>query len=101
MTVAAVRRLQTELARLGYFHHIVTGYYGLVTTAAVKQFQRSAGLKSDGIWGRRSETALKRRRVSSWGQPAGAPVLSGAEATAGTGVDGEEIATVALDGTRR
>jgi Putative peptidoglycan binding domain len=61
MTVAAVRRLQAELARLGYFHHIVTGYYGLVTTAAVKQFQRSAGLKSDGIWGRRSETALKRR----------------------------------------
>ncbi len=61
MTVAAVQRLQAELARLGDFHHVVTGYYGLVTTAAVKQFQRSAGLKSDGIWGPRSETALKRR----------------------------------------
>jgi cytochrome c6 len=61
MDVAAVRRLQTDLARLGYFHHVVTGYYGLVTTAAVKTFQRSAGLKPDGIWGQHSEGALKKR----------------------------------------
>ena len=26
LDVAAVRRLQTELARLGYFHHVVTGF---------------------------------------------------------------------------
>jgi hypothetical protein len=61
MTVAAVRRLQAELAGLGYFHHVVTGYYGDVTTAAVKGFQRSAGLNVDGIWGRQSAAALTRR----------------------------------------
>ena len=61
MTVAGVRQLQGELARLGYFHHVVTGYYGPVTTAAVKAFQRSAGLKPDGIWGPHSEAALKNR----------------------------------------
>jgi len=61
MNVAAVRRLQTDLEQLGYFHHVVTGYYGPVTTAAVKRFQRSAGLKPDGIWGRHSATALKER----------------------------------------
>jgi hypothetical protein len=61
MTVPAVRQLQAELARLGYFHHVVTGYYGNVTTAAVKRFQRSAGLTPDGIWGPRSEAALARR----------------------------------------
>jgi hypothetical protein len=60
MTVA-VRQLQTELTRLGYFHHVVTGYYGLVTTAAVKKFQLSADLKPDGIWGPLSEAALTQR----------------------------------------
>ena len=61
MTVAGVRRLQADLARLGYFHHVVTGYYGLVTTAAVRQFQQSAGLTPDGIFGPLSKTALKKR----------------------------------------
>jgi len=59
--VGAVRVLQADLARLGYFHHVVTGYYGPITTRAVKRFQRAAGLKPDGIWGRRSAAALKKR----------------------------------------
>jgi hypothetical protein len=61
MTVEAVRRLQADLARLGYFHHAVTGYYGAVTTAAVKRFQRAVGLKADGVWGRRSAALLAKR----------------------------------------
>ena len=61
MSVAAVRQLQTDLARLGYFHHAVTGYYGAITTAAVRRFQRSAGLTSDGLWGHRSAAALAKR----------------------------------------
>jgi peptidoglycan hydrolase-like protein with peptidoglycan-binding domain len=61
MTVSGVRQLQSDLAQLGYFHHVVTGYYGVVTTAAVKKFQRAVGLKVDGIWGQRSATALKKR----------------------------------------
>ncbi len=61
MSISAVRQLQTQLARLGYFHHVVTGFYGPVTTAAVKAFQRSAGLKPDGIWGPQSEAALGKR----------------------------------------
>jgi peptidoglycan hydrolase-like protein with peptidoglycan-binding domain len=64
MTVAAVRRLQAALAQLGYFHHVVTGYYGLVTTASVKKFQRSAGLRTDGIWGPLSQAALTKRLAS-------------------------------------
>jgi hypothetical protein len=61
MTVSGVRQLQSDLAQLGYFHHAVTGYYGVVTTTAVKKFQRAVGLKIDGIWGQRSATALKKR----------------------------------------
>ena len=60
MSPAAVRRLQSGLARLGFFHHVVTGFYGPVTTRAVKRFQRAEGLKPDGIWGSKSTAALKR-----------------------------------------
>lgn len=61
LDVAAVTRLQIELKGLGYFHHAVTGWYGPVTTAAVRRFQRASGLKPDGVWGPRSATALTRR----------------------------------------
>ena len=65
MSVTAVRKLQAGLKRLGFFHHVVTGFYGPVTTKAVKRFQRSAGLKADGVWGPKSETALKTRLSTS------------------------------------
>ena len=61
MPVAKVRRLQRDLAKLGFFHHVVTGYYGPITTKAVRRFQRSVGLTADGIWGPKSEAALKAR----------------------------------------
>jgi len=61
MSTAKVERLQRNLAKLGFFHHAVTGYYGPITTKAVRQFQRSAGLTADGIWGPKSEAALKAR----------------------------------------
>jgi mono/diheme cytochrome c family protein len=62
-TVAAgtVVKLQHDLAKLGFFHGPFTGFYGPLTTAAVKRFQRSAGLHADGVWGPLSATALKKR----------------------------------------
>ena len=53
--------LQRDLKKLGFFHGPVTGFYGPLTTAAVKRFQRSAGLKADGLWGPKSASALRRR----------------------------------------
>ena len=64
LSASAVRSVQKALARLGYFHHAVTGFYGPVTTTAVQQFQRAVGLKADGIWGPRCQSALKRRLAS-------------------------------------
>ena len=61
MSAANVLRLQHELATLGYFRGPFTGFYGPLTTAAVKRFQRSSGLRADGIWGPHSAAALKRR----------------------------------------
>jgi peptidoglycan hydrolase-like protein with peptidoglycan-binding domain len=61
LSSAKVKTLQVELGRLGYFNGPVTGFYGPLTTAAVKRFQRAAGLKPDGIWGPKSAAALRRR----------------------------------------
>ena len=61
MPPAKVKRLQRDLAKLGFFHHAVTGYYGPITTKAVKRFQRSVGLMPDGVWGPRSQAALSAR----------------------------------------
>jgi peptidoglycan hydrolase-like protein with peptidoglycan-binding domain len=60
-----VKQLQRELARLGFFHGPVSGFYGPLTTAAVKQFQASAGVTVDGRWGPASESALVRRLAAT------------------------------------
>ncbi len=57
----AVRRLQRQLQRIGFFDGPVTGLYGNVTTAAVRHFQKSVGLTPDGIWGPKSKRALAHR----------------------------------------
>ncbi len=62
LSPAAVKRLQAELRRLGYFKGPISGFYGPLTTAAVKRFQRASGLHADGIWGPKSVAAMKRRQ---------------------------------------
>jgi|AGTN01.3.fsa_nt_gi Putative peptidoglycan-binding domain-containing protein len=47
----AVKALQLRLKKLGYFGGTGTGYYGSVTLAAVKSFQKARGLTADGIAG--------------------------------------------------
>jgi cytochrome c2 len=61
LSVAKVRSIQHKLALLGYFHHVVTGVYGPVTTAAVEALQKAAGLKVDGVWGPKTAAAAARR----------------------------------------
>ena len=58
--VAAVRKLQHALHRLGYFNGPFTGFYGPITTSAVTRFQHAHGLHADGIWGPLSQAALAR-----------------------------------------
>lgn len=43
-----VSMLQEDLAQLGYFHHVVTEYYGDVTAAAVAAFQTAHQLTPTG-----------------------------------------------------
>ncbi|HEX2946648.1 MAG TPA: NlpC/P60 family protein [Clostridia bacterium] len=50
----AVTELQKALQKLGYMDIDPTGYYGDITEAAVKAFQKKYGLERDGIAGRKT-----------------------------------------------
>ena len=54
---ADVTRLQSALVRLGYTSH-VTGYFGPITDAAVRRFQRDHGVEAIGVYGARTRAAL-------------------------------------------
>jgi peptidoglycan hydrolase-like protein with peptidoglycan-binding domain len=59
LPAATVKRIQRDLARLGYFKHVVTGFFGPVTTAALQAFQLASGLTADGLWGPKTKAALE------------------------------------------
>jgi len=63
-----VTKLQNALKAKGYFHANVTGYYGGITTEAVKKFQRDHGLKVDGIAGPQTKNALYQQSTASRGE---------------------------------
>ncbi|MCM3489884.1 peptidoglycan-binding protein [Alkalihalophilus marmarensis] len=58
-TSGAVQELQQLLSRTGHFNSNATGYYGRVTTEAVRAFQRQQNLAVDGIAGPQTITALQ------------------------------------------
>jgi peptidoglycan hydrolase-like protein with peptidoglycan-binding domain len=58
MSATAVLKLQHELHRLAFFNGPFTGFFGPITTRAVKRFQRAHGLHADGVWGPLSQAAL-------------------------------------------
>lgn len=60
MSGNSVSDLQSNLKKLGFFSANVTGYYGDITVAAVRSFQKSNGLGQDGIAGRNTFSAIDR-----------------------------------------
>jgi peptidoglycan hydrolase-like protein with peptidoglycan-binding domain len=55
---SGVNNLQNRLKTLGFYTASVTGYYGDVTEAAVRDFQRSRGIQVNGIAGPQTQAAL-------------------------------------------
>lgn len=65
-----VLRLQERLGALGYSPGPLDGLYGVATMSAVIAFQRDHGLVPDGIAGRLTRAALRRRKPGPGnGQP--------------------------------
>ena len=56
---AAVTDLQKEMQGAGIYNGPVTGYFGSLTEAAVKEFQQSQGLTADGIYGSATRSRLQ------------------------------------------
>ena len=54
----AVKQLQSELKKKGYFTAGVTGYFGSLTETAVKRFQTKSKLTADGLVGAGTRKAL-------------------------------------------
>ena len=54
----AVTQLQVLLKLLGHYEGTADGYYGRLTTAAVRSFQDSRGLAVDGVVGSRTRSEL-------------------------------------------
>ena len=56
---SAVTRLQDSLRSLGFYNNKSTGYYGPITKNAVLKFQKSQGLKADGIVGSNTQAKIQ------------------------------------------
>jgi peptidoglycan hydrolase-like protein with peptidoglycan-binding domain len=55
-----VSELQRDLKNLGYFNAGITGYYGNITTTAVKNLQKKNGLIQDGVAGKNTFSVINK-----------------------------------------
>ncbi|MBP3657441.1 MAG: peptidoglycan-binding protein [Clostridia bacterium] len=62
---AAVRTLQQNLTKLGYYWAEITGNFGAKTETAVKRFQEENGLKPDGVAGAKTLAAIEKALKNS------------------------------------
>lgn len=60
MSGSKVTQLQSDLKKLGYLSVSPTGYYGSLTTAAVKKLQKKYGLEQDGVAGNATLTKINK-----------------------------------------
>lgn len=78
MVSQAVKKLQFDLKKLGFFHASPTGYFGHTTKSAVIKLQKKYGLVSDGIVGPKTYQIIKkllRKTKPSRGQIVSRPLL--------------------------
>ncbi|MDX2099336.1 MAG: peptidoglycan-binding protein [Leptolyngbyaceae cyanobacterium bins.59] len=90
---AAVIDLQTTLKNQGYFRGPVTGVYGPMTEAAVRQFQTTRQLKVDGVAGAQTLSTLQGNSISQQGNPVSGVPLANSVPANSVGTDAIVSAT--------
>lgn len=81
-----IKEMQDRLAQLGYFEGTSTGYFGSITTNAVKCFQETNGLAIDGVVGKNTRKLLysDEAKASAGGSSASSSSSSGSGASSGS-----------------
>ena len=81
-----IKEMQDRLAQLGYFEGTSTGYFGSITTNAVKCFQETNGLAIDGVVGKNTRKLLYSddAKASAGGSSASSSSSSGSGASSGS-----------------
>lgn len=80
-----IKEMQDRLAQLGYFEGTSTGYFGSITTNAVKCFQETNGLSTDGVVGKNTRRLLYSddAKASAGGSSESSSSASGSGASSG------------------
>lgn len=98
MTSAEVKQLQLVLTRLGFFNGPATGYFGPLTTKAVKSLQKSHGISQLGAVGPATRALLNHGPTTS--VPAQtSPTTNSSSATSGTSAGYNFTLFLELDST--
>lgn len=81
-----IKEMQDRLAQLGYFEGTSTGYFGSITTNAVKCFQETNGLAIDGVVGKNTRKLLysDEAKASAGSSSASSSSSSGSGASSGS-----------------
>ncbi len=91
---------QTTLKELGYYTYSkATGYYGDITRASVKKFQKANGLAADGIIGDKTWALLKKKASAKKAADQKSDTAKSVKAAAADAVSGSAIRLQSLTGT--
>lgn len=85
-----IKTMQDRLSELGYFDAASTGYFGSITTSAVKSFQDTNGLSVDGVVGKDTRRVLYSNDVKK-GSGSGSSESASSESSSSSGTGNSDV----------
>lgn len=85
-----IKTMQDRLSDLGYFDAASTGYFGSITTSAVKSFQDANGLSVDGVVGKDTRRVLYSNDVKK-GSGSGSSESASSESSSSSGTGNSDV----------
>ena len=85
-----IKTMQDRLSEIGYFDAASTGYFGSITTSAVKSFQDANGLSVDGVVGKDTRRVLYSNDVKK-GSGSGSSESASSESSSSSGTGNSDV----------